>query len=172
MFSLWRRKPSQAERADALWRKGSALLSSGKSKQALAVLRQAAAIEPSRLEGRLNLGTACYMEGLFDEAINHLRYVLAIDPTEPMALLNLAACHDAKGDLDTSIQILEQLVQSRPKWRDAHYNLAIAYLKRNLYEKAEDALRAELQINRDHEAARTLLNQLYLRLPRKEKHEP
>jgi tetratricopeptide (TPR) repeat protein len=111
------------------------------------------------------------MEGLIDEAIGHLRYVLAIDPTEAMALLNLAACYDAKGDLDTSISILEQLVASHPKWRDAHYNLAIAYLKRNMYDKAESALRAELQVNRENDAARTLLNQLYLRIPKKEKNE-
>jgi tetratricopeptide (TPR) repeat protein len=168
MFSFWKRKPSQVEKADALWRKGSELLANGKNKQALAVLRQAADIEPSRLAGRLNLGTACYVEGLFDEAIAHLRYVLAIDSNEPTALLNLSACYDAKGDLEESIRILEQMVASHPRWRDAHYNLAIAYLKKSMYEKAEDALRAELQINRENEAARTLLNQLYLRIPKKE----
>jgi tetratricopeptide (TPR) repeat protein len=82
-----------------------------------------------------------------------------------MALLNLAACYDALGDLDNSVTVLEQLVQERPQWKDAHYNLAVAYVKQEKYDEAMEALKTELKLNPKHEMARTLLNKLHLRLP-------
>jgi tetratricopeptide (TPR) repeat protein len=105
------------------------------------------------------------MNGQAEEAVQHFKYVLAFDPQNTMALLNLAACYDASGDLEQSIATLETLVTERPQWKDAHYNLAIAYFKREHYEKAAEALYAELKLNPGHELARTLLNKIHLRLP-------
>ncbi len=135
--------------------------------RAAEIMREAQELEPSRLDGRLNLGAALYMSGAAEEAIAHLRYVLAFDEQNTSALLNLAACYDAVGQSDAAIETLEKLVTNRPNWKDAHYNLAVAYYKRELYKKAMDALKAELRLNPQHEAARTLLNKIYLLPPRK-----
>ncbi len=135
--------------------------------RAAEIMREAQELEPSRLEGRLNLGAALYMSGKAEEAITHLRYVLAFDEQNTSALLNLAACYDAVGQNDEAIKTLEKLVSDRPNWKDAHYNLAVAYYKQELYQKAMDALKAELRLNPQHEAARTLLNKIYLLPPRK-----
>jgi tetratricopeptide (TPR) repeat protein len=156
---------SKTMRADLLWKRGSRLLERRKFDQAIEAMREAFELEPSRLEGRLNLGAALYLTRQYEEAVTHLRYVLAFDPKNAMALLNLAASYDALGRMDESIAVLEGLVADRPQWKDAHYNLAVAYFKHQLYDKAEGALRAELKINPKHEAARTLLNKIHLMLP-------
>ena len=149
-------------RADLLWKQGVRLMERRKYPQAVESLRDAMQLEPSRLEGRLNLGAALYMTQGYEEAITHLRYVLAFEPQNAMALLNLAACYDALGRMDESIEALESLIEDRPTWRDAHYNLAVAYYKRRLFDKAEAALKAELKLNPEHETARTLLNKIYI----------
>ncbi|MBV9469087.1 MAG: tetratricopeptide repeat protein [Abitibacteriaceae bacterium] len=158
---------SNTVRADILWRQGSKLLEQRKYDKAISSMREAYEIEPTRLEGRLNLGAALYLTQHYEEAATHLNYVLAFDPQNSMALLNLAACYDALGRMDQSIATLEKLVADRPQWKDAHYNLGVAYFKQELYEKAVDALKAELQLTPNHEAARTLLNKIYLLPPSK-----
>jgi tetratricopeptide (TPR) repeat protein len=172
MFGFWKKQPEEepvdkAGRADELWLQGSKLLERRKVSAAVDVMREAMLLEPSRMEGRLNLGAALFLEGEHDEALLHLKYVLAFDPKNSMALLNLAACYDALGRLDDSIATLEQLVAERPNWKDANYNLAVAYFKQNQYDKAVDALRAELKLNPQNEAARTLLNKIHLMPNRK-----
>jgi tetratricopeptide (TPR) repeat protein len=157
---------SKAVRADLLWKQGARWLSRKRYERAIEAMRQASELEPSRLEGRLNLGAALFMTNQYDEAVTHFKYVLAFDPQNTMALLNLAACYDGQGDLERSINTLETLVAERPQWKDAHYNLAVAYFKRELYDKAADALLAELKLNPENELARTLLNKIHLRLPK------
>lgn len=157
--------PESSERADLLWQQGSRLLERRKFERAIEAMRQAMEIEPSRLDGRLNLGAALYLSGQLEEAISHLKYVLALEPQNTMALLNLAACYDGLGDLDASIETLETIVADRPQWKDAHYNLAVAYYKKKRYQSAAKALKAELKLNPDHEAARTLLHKVLLFTP-------
>ena len=156
-------KTGKAFRAELLWKQGQRLMERRRYDKAVAAMRDAMELEPSRLDGRLNLGAALYMTGEFEEAITHLRYVTAFDPQNTSALLNLSACYDSLGRNDESIATLEKIVAERPGWKDAHYNLAVAYFKRESFEQAMEALRAELRLNPKHEAARTLLNQLYLK---------
>jgi len=154
--------PPSARRADELWAQGSKLLERRKIGPAIEAMEAAFKVEPSRLEGRLNLGAALYLAKRFEEAEAHLRYVLAFDPQNSMALLNLAATYDALNRMEDSISMLEKLVAERPGWKDAHYNLAVAYFKQKHYDQAAAALRAELKLNPQHEAARTLLNKIHL----------
>lgn len=152
-------------RADLLWQQGSRFLERRKFERAIESMRQAMEIEPSRLDGRLNLGAALYLSGQLEEAITHLKYVLAFEPQNTMALLNLSACYDGLGELDASIETLEKIVADRPEWKDAHYNLAVAYYKKKRFQSAVKALKAELKLNPDHEAARTLLHKVSLFTP-------
>lgn len=176
MFPFFRRrddasaKPDYAEnsraaRATLLWKQGSRLLQLGKTARAIDAMRDAYQLEPSRIDGRLNLGAALFLTGEAEEALPHLRYVLAFEPQNTMALLNLAACYDALGRLDESIEALESLVSDRPQWKDAHYNLAVAYLKKRDFQNAERAARAELNINPENSLALALLDKLRTRLP-------
>jgi tetratricopeptide (TPR) repeat protein len=158
------RTGNESARADLLWKNGARLLARKKNQRAVEVMRQALELEPTRLEGRLNLGAALFLTGQHEEAIGHFRYVLAFDPQSTMALLNLAASLDALGRLEESVETLQLLVERRPAWRDAHYNLGVGLYKLKKYPAAEDALRAELQLNPEHELARELLNTIY-RLP-------
>ena len=162
---------AQIARAQLLWKQGTRFLERRRPEKAIESFEEAFQIEPSRLEGRLNLGAALYLAKRPDEALPHLKYVLAIEPHNTIALLNLAATYDALGDLDNSVQTLEKLVEGRPNWADANYNLAVAYVKQNRIEDATNALRRELTLNPKHDAARTLLNDLHLKIPRK-KSEP
>lgn len=158
------RAGNEAARADLLWKNGARLLERKKPERAVEVMRQALALEPSRLEGRLNLGAALFLSGGYEEAVGHFRYVLAFDPQSTMALLNLAASLDALGRLEESVETLQLLVDRRPTWRDAHYNLGVGLYKLKNYTAAQDALRAELKLNPEHQLARDLLNTIY-RLP-------
>lgn len=155
---------NDAARADLLWKNGARLLERKKPERAVEAMRQAFALEPSRLEGRLNLGAALFLTGEHEEAIGHFHYVLAFDPHSTMALLNLAASLDAVGRLEESVDTLQLLVDRRPTWRDAHYNLGVGLYKLKKYTEAQDALRAELKLNPEHGLARELLNTIY-RLP-------
>ena len=159
--------PSRSVRAEMLWKAGSVYLRRKQYLKAIASLSEAQELEPSRLEGRLNLGAALYLAQRPDEALGHLKYVLAFDPQNTIALLNLAATYDALGRIDESIATLEQLVADRPNWADANYNLAVAYLKQERLDDATLALRRELTLNPKHEAARTLLNEVHLKPRRK-----
>ena len=158
------RTGNDAARAELLWKHGAQLLARKKPERAVDVMRQALELEPSRLEGRLNLGAALFMSGRHEEAVSHFRYVLAFDPQNTMALLNLAASLDALGRLGESVETLRLLVERRPTWRDAHYNLGVGFYKLKEYPAAEAALLAELKLNPEHELARELLNTIY-RLP-------
>lgn len=162
-MSLFGRRKAQTP-AEKLRAAGSRLLERNKIGPALEKLRAAIELEPSSFDGRINLGTACYLAKELDEAEKHFRYVLALDEHHPAALLNLAAVCDAKGDLDASIGYLEKLLHARPKWKDGHYNLAIAYLRKGEKVRAREALKQELQISPDNRSARELLNRLYLEI--------
>jgi tetratricopeptide (TPR) repeat protein len=163
--------PGTSVRAEMLWKAGSRYLGRKQYEKALASLQEAYELQPSRLEGRLNLGAVLYLLGRPEEAVPHLKYVLAFDPQNTVALLNLAAAYDAVGELDLSVESLEKLVGDRPNWADANYNLAVAYLKQDRLEDATLALRRELTLNPKHDAARTLLNEVHLK-PRRKKAEP
>jgi tetratricopeptide (TPR) repeat protein len=156
-------------RAELLWKQGSRYLGRKRYDRAIDSLSEAYELEPSRLEGRLNLGAALYLAGRPADALPHLKYVLAIEPQNTVALLNLAATYDALGMLDESIGALEKLVADRPRWADAHYNLGVAYYKREAFDQAAAALQAELRLNPKHDAARTLLNEIHLKPRRKPK---
>lgn len=152
-----------------LWKAGSLYLRRKQYLKAIASLSEAHELEPSRLEGRLNLGAALYMAQRPGEAIEHLKYVLAFEPQNTIALLNLAATYDALDQTDNAIATLEKLIKDRPNWADANFNLAVAYLKQERLEDATLALRRELTLNPKHDAARTLLNEVHLKPRRKPK---
>ena len=156
---------AKIKRAQRLWSQGTRHLEKRQPEKAIECFEQAYEIEPYRLEGRLNLGAALFLVKRPEDALGHLKYVLAIEPGNTVALLNLAATYDALGDIENSIQTLEKLVAGRPNWADANYNLAVAYMKQDRADEATAALRRELTINPKHDAARTLLNELHLRLP-------
>ena len=162
---------SSASRADKLWAQGSLALEAKAPKRALKIMREAMQLEPSRLDGRLNLGAALLYLNQPEEAMTHFRYVLALDAQNTMALLNLAAAQDKTDDLNGSVETLQKLVQQRPNWRDAHYNLAVALYKKGDYDAAEDALKTELKLNPEHKLARDLLNEVHLK-PRKKPETP
>ena len=163
--------PADSVRAEMLWKAGSTYLRRKQYLKAIASLSEAHDLEPSRLEGRLNLGAALYLAQRPGEAVEHLKYVLAFDPQNTVAMLNLSATYDALGQIDESITLLEQLVKERPTWADANYNLAVAYLKQERLDDATLALRRELTLNPKHDAARTLLNEVHLKPRRKPKTE-
>ena len=161
--------PADSVRAEMLWKAGSVYLRRKQYLKAIASLSEAHELDPSRLEGRLNLGAALYLAQRPGEALEHLKYVLAFEPQNTVALLNVAATYDALGQTDNAIAALEQLVKDRPTWADANYNLAVAYLKQERLEDATLALRRELTLNPKHDAARTLLNEVHLKPRRKPK---
>ena len=154
------------ERAQHFWAQGTRYLERRQPEKAIHAFEKAYALDPTRLEGRLNLGAALYLVKRPEEALGHLRYVLALEPHNTIALLNLAATYDALGDIKHSIETLEKLVEGRPNWADANYNLAVAYMKQEHTDEAAQALRRELTLNPKHDAARTLLNEIHLKIPR------
>ncbi|NCQ25966.1 MAG: tetratricopeptide repeat protein [Armatimonadetes bacterium] len=157
-----RERDPETASADELRKCGARELARNRPLQAIPPLEAAFAKEAGSFATRINLATAYYLTAQHAKAVPHLRYVLAIEDQNPTALLNLAACLDALGQLDESIQCLEKLLRGRPSWKDGHYNLAIAYLKRDDKAAAEVALKRELELNPQHRAARDLLNRVYI----------
>jgi len=64
----------------------------------------------------------------------------------PALLFNLASLHFENGKVQTAISNFLKAIEFQPNFRDAHRNLAIAYVQENNFEKAEPSLRKAIEL--------------------------
>ena len=146
----------------------SAYYMSAQPDKAVPHLRYVLAIEQDHPTALLNLA-AC-LSAMSDGKEREARIALAEEGDDveleaepgdlPAHVAELKA--ESRSLLDDSIECLEKLLASRPNWKDGHYNLAAAYMRRGDKAKAETALKRELELNPHHNAARDLLNRVYI----------
>jgi predicted Zn-dependent protease len=79
--------------------KGQALLESGRAREAVGPLRQAASLAPNGVPIRVLLGQALFAVGETDAAIRELSVATSREPDSPDGFRHLAMAYGRKGDI-------------------------------------------------------------------------
>jgi predicted O-linked N-acetylglucosamine transferase (SPINDLY family) len=119
---------------------------SGKSSQAIEMIRLAMRLHPDASSCHTNLGMFLASQGKLDEAIASFRQSLALRPDSPETLNNLGTALTAKGELDEAIGALRMAVALRPGFAQAHNNLGTALCTHGQREEGIAQLRKAIEL--------------------------
>ncbi len=100
------------------------LESVGATEQARDAYTEAAQLDPSHAEARINLGRLAHARRDTRAAASHYRAALAVEPQHPTALFNLGVALEDDADMAGAIEAYRTALRSDPDHADAHYNLA------------------------------------------------
>jgi tetratricopeptide (TPR) repeat protein len=120
---------------------GLALLSSGKSDEALAELRRSIELDPNQFQPRLLAGVILNESGQRGEAEASWEAALRIDPASTIALDWLAKARIADGQFEAAIDLLLSALQDE----ELALDLALAYSRAGFFDKAAETLNAALE---------------------------
>lgn len=95
---------------------------------------------------RINLGLAYYGKGDHGEALSVLRSAVSSNPRIPQGRLTLGKVYFALGKTELAIAEYKAAVDLYRDYADAHYNLALAYLKQKDSAAASAAFREVVRI--------------------------
>ena len=94
-------------------------------REAIAVLKEAAGVEPRHAEIHFNLGLAYQRSGEPQRAIAEISESLRLDPAQPDSENELAVLYAETGNLSPARAIWTQLLRTDPDYQPAQRNLAI-----------------------------------------------
>jgi len=129
---------------------GAALNAMGKSADALAPMRRAAALAPKDSETQNILGVILKDLGRLDEAEASLRRALQIKPDYADVHNNLGITFKDLGRLDEAEASLRRALQLKGDCAEAHNNLGLTLKDLSRVDEAEASLRLALQIKPDY----------------------
>ena len=98
---------------------------------AIECYRQVIDLAPSWIEAHINLGVAYYQLGRLAEARAAFWSAVQIDPHNGISRYNLGCVLEEEGDVDQAIDHLRRAAAIMPAHADAHFNLALAFEKKN-----------------------------------------
>lgn len=99
----------------------------------------------------MNLGLAYFGKGDYPKALSVLRSVVANNTKNPRARVNLGRVYLAIDKVELAIMEFSKAVELNKEYANAHYNLALAYLKTKDNKGAVAAFREVLRIVPDSE---------------------
>src|SRR6266550_4794163 len=129
---------------DALHLSGLVCHQKGISAQAIALISQAVAIQPTHPFAHGNLAMAYQACNRFDDAEASLRKALKLNAENAEALNNLANIRKERGDLATAEELYKRALVVRPELAEAHDNLGALYRSRGELGRAEECYRSAL----------------------------
>ncbi len=138
----------------ARFREGTKALEAGRHREAIEILHEVVEAEPENFAARVNLGIAYYSSGEHVAAVRQFEAARELRPDNPKVVLNLAAAKSALGQLDEAIDLLLAVLTLDAQMRDVHYNLAIAYWRKQRLPEAMAELEMELALHPDHQGAK------------------
>ena len=109
---------------------------SGEKQRAIALYEEIMAIDPQYAAAYINLGTINFHLRQFNRAEELYRRATVVDPSYVLAFFDLGNVLDELQRPDESISAYKQAVALSPRYGDAHYNLALAYERKNERRKA------------------------------------
>lgn len=126
----------------------------GEGKEAVALLRRAARLDPENAMYHSNLGVALDRIGMRDEAINAYRRALKIQPNFPDAHLNLGVSLLSRRRPREALACFRKAIELKPDYTDAYYNLGNLLKDLSRLEEAAGCYRKALSIDPNHGEAR------------------
>lgn len=146
---------------------GKKLIENKEYRRALPLYERAAARNPRDPRVLDVLGFLHYMTGNYAEAADYCRKSMEIKPNNPYALKGLGLCLVEMNRVAEGIALIHQAIAIKPDDFDAHFDLAVVYMKTKQYEKAGQQLQRASAIDpaRAREVDRALAQLNRLRKP-------
>ncbi|HLH29967.1 MAG TPA: tetratricopeptide repeat protein [Terriglobia bacterium] len=133
----------------AHFNKGEALTQKGNFKLAVESYKKAAYLRPDLISFKLALGAAYARAGDLGSAEKQFTE-LTSSPLAAEAYRNLGALYSEQGRLDEALKDLQQAVQLRPSFPDAHQDLGVVYIRKQMPDAAIAEFRTTLQQQANH----------------------
>ena len=104
-----------------------------------------------------NQGYFDFNKGKYDDAIKHFENAIKSDPLAAVIHYNLGSTYLVIKEYIESINYLREAVILDPNLKEAYYNLALTQFRRGYRQEAKKAAQAALNIDRNYQLARQLL---------------
>lgn len=118
-------------------------------KDALDVLRQAAALLPNDAEAHNNLGGALKLAGQLEAAQDSYRRALEIDPGFAVVHFGMAGISQTLGKHEDAVASYRRAIACKPDYADAYNNLGNALREMGRFEEAAEIYRRALALKPD-----------------------
>ena len=132
---------------------GAVLKQTGRSADALAPMRKAAALLPGDAEAHSNLGVVLRDLGQVEDAVASYRQALKIKPDFADAHNNLGNALQSLGRLDEAEASYRRALKIKPDYAEAHNNLGNTIQSLGRLDEAEACYRRALEINPNYAEA-------------------
>ena len=120
----------------------------GEKQRAIALYEEILSLDPKYAAAYINLGTILFHQRSFSLAEELYRRASEVDPCYVLAFFDLGNVLDELQRPDESIAAYSQAVALSPRYADAHYNLALAYERKNDRRKALRHWQAYIKLDR------------------------
>ena len=121
----------------------------GRSREAEAQFRKAAALAPDSLEPLLELSGLLFGEDRAEEAEEYLRRARELRPNDPLTLHKVAEALRAAGRHQEAVAAYRNVMRSDPEFAHAHVGLAAALVDLQRYEEALESLARAASLETD-----------------------
>lgn len=122
----------QTQTQEQIWK----LLSAGKYRQALGILREQLRLAPDDWYANYLAGICFRFLGSFDQAITHLTAAAKVRPAESPVLLALGIAYQLAGHPEQSVSALERAIQADEGLIEAYNSLGLTYRKLSRFRDA------------------------------------
>jgi len=122
----------------------------GRTKEAIAQLQKALAIEPDYAEPHFDLGNIFLQQGRIEEAIAYYQKALTINPDDADIHNNLGNVFLQQGRMDEAISSYQKALAINPNYAEAHNNLGKAFRQQGRLEEAITHFQKALTIKPDY----------------------
>ena len=111
-------------------------MQSGDIMQAMKVYYDLHELDPSDIKALESLVTITSQLKATDRLIINLQKLIKLNPTNHQYYDRLATIYSASADWDSACSVYQALILNRPKYPEAHYNLAFYLKKKNSFDEA------------------------------------
>jgi Flp pilus assembly protein TadD len=141
---------------------GQTLLASGKTSEALAILREAVRLAPRHPATHYNLASAFRAAGQLQDALSENREAVRLDPNDPIARNNLGFALMSLGELEAAASEYQAALRLWPEFPNAHNNLGAVLRKQGRPKEAKAELLEAIRLDPTLAKAHAQLGELLL----------
>ncbi len=150
--------PAQNLGLGELKKQGRELIENKEYRRALRLFEHVIAQNPQDRHILDILGFLCYMTGSYKDAADYCTRSLEIKPDNPYSLKGLGLCLVEMDQVDKGIALIRKAIEIDPEFFDAHFDLAVVYMKTKQFGRARQHFEKAKTIdpNRNREVNRAL----------------